>query len=386
MMQPTVFLVFLSALSAAHGLSLSLDLESLCKTTFGRNQLGSQCDPFLSQCKASSWSQWAQSPTNVVNDKTCSSRVRGVDERRRYVITTGANCPALKENRTAECLGSITADAVNAIRLFAALGSDISPAAAVVQGKTTSTTVKQIAAEAEKLLSPVGIFNPPPPPSCSCPCDSFLPQITRDLVVVVDSSGSVAESSFDAAVDALVLLLTNQCHFSGTCIRRDITRLALVDFSSTVKVIVDFETFARDYKDVDEIEPLIRSLPYFGQATATGLALQTVKDQILTEAAGMRPFSKKTILVLTDGKSNRGVDPGIVSNQIVTMFPGIEIIGLGIGSNVDLQELQAITHHNNAQANILLAGFENFTNIVDVIIALAGQCKLIAEDIYDKRK
>ena len=221
--------------------------------------------------------------------------------------------------------------------------------------------------------------------SCSCPCASGRPQLQRDLVVVVDSSGSISSTDFNKAKDALDKLLTNQCHFSSSCIGRDITRLALVAYSSHVHVVTNFKTFANEHSTPSKLKTLIQSIPHFRSGTRTGLALEKVKNEIFSVSAGMRLNSKKTVLVLTDGKSNGSPTPCPVAKQIVDHFPGTNIIGLGIGQNVNVAELKCITEHGNKDQNILLAGFENFVEIVEVIIALSGDCKLQPVDIFDKR-
>ena len=56
----------------------------------------------------------------------------------------------------------------------------------------------------------------------------------------------------------------------------------------------------------------------------------------------MRTHSKKTILLLTDGRSNYGSNPVIVSRQLYNQYNNLAIVALGIG-NVDYDELLDIT-------------------------------------------
>ena len=208
-------------------------------------------------------------------------------------------------------------------------------------------------------------------PQCSCPCASGNLQLPRDFVVVVDSSASISRTDFGKVKYALDNLLTNQCHFSSSCIGRDITRLALIAYSSHVHVVTNFKTFANNHTTPNKLKTLILRISYLGGETRTEEALLKVKDEIFNVSAGMRLNSKKTILVLTYG--------GAVSKQFLHHYPGVNTIGLVIRQNVSVLELEKTTHHRNClvKNTILVAGFENLLDIIEAIIELSGDCKLI---------
>ena len=275
-------------------------------------------------------------------------------------------------------------DAVSTIQLSRAIGDDVNPAAAggpPVPNANTQEIINQI----EMLYSPSGRRKRSP---CTCPCSQGVSQLQRDLVMVVDSSGSISPNDFNNAVNGLVKLISHLCHFSSSCIGNDLTRLALVAFSSGVEVVVDFNAFEQNYRDVNKLEELIRRLPHIRGLTATGKALELVRNQILKVDAGMRANSQKTIIVLTDGKSNVNPKPGPVADTIAQAHPGIKIIALGIGSGVNNEELQSITKHTNDQ-NILVDGFEDFNNVIDSIILTAQflGCQSVRDgDVFNKRR
>lgn len=105
----------------------------------------------------------------------------------------------------------------------------------------------------------------------------------------------------------------------------------------------------------------------------------------------MRSNSKRTILLLTDGRSNRGTPPGQVATQLHSQM-GVDIYALGIGGNVDVVELQSITKQKNPVNLLYLLlfnGFEEFFEIEKIIkddLDQSGlQCKA-AKKIYDKKK
>ena len=82
-------------------------------------------------------------------------------------------------------------------------------------------------------------------------------------------------------------------------------------------------------------------------STATGDALQFAADRVLQETYGMRS-GKKTILLLTDGKSNHGSNPVTVASQLYTQYENLAIVALGIGSEINYDELVGITNHHNS--------------------------------------
>ena len=75
--------------------------------------------------------------------------------------------------------------------------------------------------------------------------------------------------------------------------------------------------------------------------TATGPALQYVRSSLIfNAAAGARSGVKKVVFVLTDGKSNRGISPGIPAGQL--RRSGVIIFALGVTSNIKQSELLSI--------------------------------------------
>lgn len=82
-------------------------------------------------------------------------------------------------------------------------------------------------------------------------------------------------------------------------------------------------------------------LRYTGGLTATGTALQYVRNSLIfNSAAGARRGAKKVVFVLTDGRSNRGVSPGIPARQLKSA--GVIIFALGVTNRIRNRELLAI--------------------------------------------
>ena len=224
---------------------------------------------------------------------------------------------------------------------------------------------------------------PPPPPSCQY-------SDPRDLAIVIDSSGSVGSSAFKKAVDTLADFIGFMCH-SFECNGPE-TRLAVVTYGSNVKEVFNFHYSGSTHKSKTQIINDIKTKPiYTGGGTATGPALEYCRDNIFQTSNGMRSNSKRQILVLTDGHSNRGIKPGIVATQLHDQM-GIDIYALGIGSGVSIAELKSITKErsqNNLLYNLLFFDFYEFSQVSglvkDDIDSSGMQCKA-ASKIFDKKK
>jgi uncharacterized protein YegL len=114
---------------------------------------------------------------------------------------------------------------------------------------------------------------------------------------------------------------------------------------------------------------------YTGGTTATGSALQFVKNSLLfNSAAGARSDATKVIYVLTDGKSNVGVKPGIPAGQLKQRR--VVIFAMGVTSSIRESELLEIATSKDHVFHVkdyealdevtqLLQGGESITNLRD---------------------
>ena len=233
---------------------------------------------------------------------------------------------------------------------------------------------------------------PPPPPSPPLPSSRYCSyENPRDLAVVIDSSGSVGQAAFSAAVDTLADFIGNMCH-EFTC-QGPQTRLAIVTYGSEIKEAFNFQYAAGRHRSEAQMINDIKTKPiYTGGYTATGTALEYCRDNIFQTRYGMRNNSKRQILLLTDGHSNRGTAPGDVARQL---FGGMDVAvyALGIGYNINLDELKSITHtrSNNNMLHVMLAfaNYGEFSRINDQITrnlrVLRKSC-IKASVLYDKKK
>jgi uncharacterized protein YegL len=216
-----------------------------------------------------------------------------------------------------------------------------------------------------------------------CPSD-------RDIAIIVDTSGSVGNANFRLALSDLADIIPLLCGFQEKLISCGAYRLAMITYGSNVKLAFDLNDLADRHTNQINVKNDIETRPeYTGGWTATGDALKFAKDRVLQTAHGMRPYSKKTILLLTDGHYNRGLDPITVSNELFETYDELSVVALGIGNNVDYQELIDITNHNNP-ANALVLFTESFTAFHDTVKEikqlLEGQQDTCSADVLAKKR
>ena len=218
-----------------------------------------------------------------------------------------------------------------------------------------------------------------------CPSD-------RDIVIIVDTSGSVGLTDFRSALDDLSELIPLLCGFQPEFVSCKTYQLAMITYGSTPQLAFDLIELKNRHTSKNNVKNDMKTRPvYTGGDTATGDALQFAADRVLQTAHGMRPHSKKTILVLTDGHFNRGRNPITVSGQLFETYDQLSIVALGIGNGIDYDELIGITNHTNP-ANLLVfwtETFNSFHNIVEKIktkLASTHQDECSVDVLAKKRK
>jgi len=120
----------------------------------------------------------------------------------------------------------------------------------------------------------------------------------RDIIFVLDESGSVGSANFDLMKSFVSQLV------GGFEIENNNTRVGVVTYSSSVG-----ESFQlNSYSTVDDVQNAISSLTYSGGSTRTDEALEYVRTTMLTTSNGDRSDVPNVVVVFTDGKSTNGGD------------------------------------------------------------------------------
>lgn len=132
----------------------------------------------------------------------------------------------------------------------------------------------------------------PPPPECPL-----------DVVFVMDESGSIGSTNYEKMKDFVSDLVAGMDVDSGN------TRVGLVTFANSVKTTINLN----EHTTLASLQSAISALTHGGGKTYTNLALEYVRAQMLTEAAGDRSNVSNVVVILTDGRST---DPSLTEVSV----------------------------------------------------------------------
>jgi collagen type VI alpha len=145
-----------------------------------------------------------------------------------------------------------------------------------------------------------------------------------DLVLVVDTSGSIGSDNFIKIKFFLISLISN---FE---ISTDETRISLIEFNDNANDLLTFSNF----QNLNNVKEVTQNIPYKGSGgTNTAEALRLANFRILQEARGMRNESagvSKVIILVTDGDSDNNAQTIMSAKAIKDR--GFFIITVGIGN------------------------------------------------------
>ena len=162
----------------------------------------------------------------------------------------------------------------------------------------------------------------------------FPVPITREVALVLDSSGSISQDTFNETVDNLARIVSSQCYTFGGPRGASQVRLAMVVFSTNVTEVFNFRKSDREHvRSKGRIQKAIQTAKdhYYRGRTATGDALQYCYDKIfnLPRAQGV----ERRLLLITDGKDNEGIPPAPVARALYDDL-NVQVFPLAVGSDV----------------------------------------------------
>jgi uncharacterized protein YegL len=156
-------------------------------------------------------------------------------------------------------------------------------------------------------------------------------QAVLEIMLVVDSSGSMGTSAFALEKNAVVQMINLLNNTGGRKFK-----VGVINYSSTVQTI-------SSVVDTDHIKARIianvNNMPYLGGMRATGDALARARQIYSAFALDGVP---RVLVLFTDGATNMGVnvitEADLLKNQL-----GVNIFTVGIGSQINHAELNAIS-------------------------------------------
>ncbi|XP_045162007.2 collagen alpha-1(XII) chain-like [Mercenaria mercenaria] len=179
----------------------------------------------------------------------------------------------------------------------------------------------------------------------------------RDIVFVLDDSGSVGSTNFRHALD-FVKEIVRQLDIGPTK-----AQVAMLTFSTRTEI----SWYLNRYSTKQDLLAAVGSASYHGGVTHTNAALKVVREQVLTYAHGDRQMAKNVVIVLTDGQSNDKLDTIKEAQTLHSVSD--DVISIAIGSGINAQEIQAIATDNHHVFDLRSYSALNtiFSNLMQII-------------------
>ena len=192
----------------------------------------------------------------------------------------------------------------------------------------------------------------------------------RYVLLILDSSGSITSPHFTSMKEALSNLLPLFC---GNVI------FGVMSYGAKLQEDI---CFSCDQSDRYKFLQALRSIKFHnGAATRSGDAIRCACDYMLSKKCGYfnEPNSITDVIFLTDGKSNRGENVCTATNCIAD---GVNVVSIGVGNNIDYDELECIEGDNGGSSHIFdvndLAGLKQLQeSVISSLIANNKRCKNI---------
>ncbi|XP_064201712.1 collagen, type XXVIII, alpha 1a [Anguilla rostrata] len=154
-----------------------------------------------------------------------------------------------------------------------------------------------------------------------CGCGIRCRERPLELVFVIDSSESVGPENFDLVKDFVNALVDR------VPVSREATRVGVVLYSHVATVTVGLQ----QPFDADAVKAAVRGMPYVGEGTFTGSALQRAARVL---QAG-RPGVRKVAVVITDGQTDRRDAVDLEGAARDAHAGGVEVFVVGVVSRRD---------------------------------------------------
>ena len=186
-----------------------------------------------------------------------------------------------------------------------------------------------------------------------------------ELYFVLDASGSIGEENFER-----VRNFTSEIAGSFE-IGPQGTQVGVIIYSQTAAFVFDLD----DNSNRDDLLFNISQIPYISGGTATGDALYLLATEAFTPERGVRNSSfglPHVGIVLTDGKSNRGIAVDVAAPLVHAQ--DIQTIVVGVGDNINHMELLVIADYDNSSVYDVDSFQTQQLNNLQKIIALSS-CK-----------
>ncbi|KAL4229567.1 Collagen type VI alpha 3 [Mactra antiquata] len=159
-----------------------------------------------------------------------------------------------------------------------------------------------------------------------------LNNCSRDLVFMLDGSTTIGASNHYFMKQFVHEIVS---HLNIGPID---SQVAMIEYSDIARV----EWYLTDHMTSRDLQTAISQIPYVTGNTSTHAAFYLAHNSVLTPRHGDRPNAKDVIIVLTDGGT---MIPDLAISEAIHLHnDGVQIIPVGVGSNINQKEFQQYVH------------------------------------------
>ncbi|XP_060073910.1 collagen alpha-3(VI) chain-like [Ylistrum balloti] len=191
-------------------------------------------------------------------------------------------------------------------------------------------------------------------PGCSLAegCNKYK----ADVVVVSDASTSIGDESF-AKQKTFIASIVEKYNIGP-----DGVQIGMISYSDDAHT--DFSL--NSYTSQDEIISAINKVKYLTGVTYTDKAIEKMTQEAFTSGAGARSGVPKVGIVITDGVSRDQVRTQEMARNAKAQ--GITLFAIGVGSSIDLDELQGIASDPDPFFTFMVDDFASLVDHEDILI------------------
>jgi len=174
---------------------------------------------------------------------------------------------------------------------------------------------------------------------------------------MLDGSASITSPDWQTA-----LAFTNKV-IDAFVLAPDQVQIGVTQFADTTETVISLSS------DKAAVQKAVSATRQMKRNTNTGAGFESAETMIKTH--GRPNVNGKLTILITDGKPNRGPDPAGVSSRM--KGEGIEIFGIGVGSEVDVGEINSWVSTPTKAHSFMASGWDQLHKILDQLVANA--CK-----------
>nr|KAG5709937.1 hypothetical protein BaRGS_029979 [Batillaria attramentaria] len=175
-----------------------------------------------------------------------------------------------------------------------------------------------------------------------------------DVYFLLDCSSSVWIVDYDKQLEFVVSLI-NHLHISP-----DTTRMGLGVFSDTFYPVIKMG----DYRNKDILVQKVRNTPYLSGNTYTGRGLHGMRTTGFVSDVPRANVTRVGVVV-TDGKSRHRSNT--VAEARAAREAGISLFAIGVGGDVDDEELAAMASEPSSEFSFHVASFDILATLAKTV-------------------